>query len=130
MTQNDKKKVPLCIWGTIPHMIVVFGFWCKMVISPAIFFSFFQNSDFSGFSKFINKCQKKIWGVPHLLHMCVVLEILEIFDVFLCMHIFAIWAFWLILDVLTFAKFVEFVKRSTVRGGRYFLIFQPKDMLN
>ena len=33
---------------------------CKMMISPAIFFLFFQKSDFSGFSKFINKCQKEI----------------------------------------------------------------------
>ena len=46
------------------------------------------------------------------------------------MHIFAIRAFSLILDVLTFTQFVEFLKRSTVRGGRYFLIFQHKDMLN
>ena len=33
---------------------------CQMMISPAIFFSFFQTSDFLGFSKFINKCQKEI----------------------------------------------------------------------
>ena len=52
------------------------------------------------------------------------------FDVFSHMLIFAIRAFWLIWDVLTFAKFVEFLKRSMVRGGRYFLIFQPKDMVN
>ena len=32
--------------------------------------------------------------------------------------------------ILTFAKFVEFLKRSMVRGGKNFLIFQPKDMLN
>ena len=30
------------------------------MISPAIFFHFFQHSDFSGFSNFINKCQKEI----------------------------------------------------------------------
>ena len=52
------------------------------------------------------------------------------FDVFSHMLNFAIWAFWLILGVLTLTKFVEFVKWSTVRGGGYFLIFQPKDMLN
>ena len=51
------------------------------------------------------------------------------FDVFLHILIFAIRAFWLISDVLNFTKFVEFLKRSAVRGGRYFLIFQPKDML-
>ena len=32
----------------------------KMMISPAMFFSFFQNSDFSEVSKFINKRQKEI----------------------------------------------------------------------
>ena len=46
------------------------------------------------------------------------------------MHIFAIRIFGLISDVSFFAKFAEFLKRSAVRGGRYFLIFQPKDMLN
>ena len=33
-------------------------------------------------------------------------------------------------SVSTFAKFVKFLKRSTATGGRYFLIFRPKDMLN
>ena len=37
---------------------------CKMMISSVIFFSFFQNSDFSGFSNFINKCQKEIQVCP------------------------------------------------------------------
>ena len=45
------------------------------------------------------------------------------FNVFLHMLIFAIMAFWLISDVLTFAKFVEFMKRSTIRGDRYFFYF-------
>ena len=45
------------------------------------------------------------------------------------MLIFAIRAFWLFSGVLTFVKFVEFLK-STVMGGRDFLIFQPKCMLN
>ena len=35
------------------------------------FFSFFQNSDFLGFSKFINKCQKEILGcAPPSSHVC------------------------------------------------------------
>ena len=51
-------------------------------------------------------------------------------DVFLDTLILAIKAFWLISDLLTFAKFVESLKRSMVSRGRYFLIFQPKDMLN
>ena len=44
--------------------------------------------------------------------------------------IFAVSAFLVISGVLTFAKFMEFLKQSTVTGGRYFLIFQPKDMFN
>ena len=56
------------------------------------------------------------------------LSILEIL-MFSFMCLFAVRAFWLILH-LTFAKFVEFLKRHTVMGGRYFLIFQPKYMLN
>ena len=56
------------------------GFWytCKMMIFPAIFififffFHYFQNSDFSGFSKFITKCQKEILRCAHLLHMFMV----------------------------------------------------------
>ena len=55
------------------------GFWytCKMMIFPAIFifmffFYYFQNPDFSGFSKFITKCQKEILRCAHLHHMCMI----------------------------------------------------------
>ena len=58
------------------------------------------------------------------------LSIFGNFDVFLHMLILAIREFWLMWDVITFAKFAEFLKGSTVRGGRDFLIFQPKDMVN
>ena len=61
----------LPISGTVPHMIVVFGTQCKMLISPAIYFSFFQNFDFLGFSNFINKCQKEVMRcVPPSSHVC------------------------------------------------------------
>ena len=61
----------LPITGTVPHMIVVFGMQCKMLISPAIYFSFFQNFDFLGFSNFINKCQKEVMRcVPPSSHVC------------------------------------------------------------
>ena len=50
------------------------------------------------------------------------------------MLIFAFRAFWLIWGVLTFAKICEIpekkYRKGRVRGGRYFLIFQPNDMLN
>ena len=35
------------------------------------FFSFFQNSDFSVFQSSSLNAERKFWGVPHLLHMCV-----------------------------------------------------------
>ena len=50
------------------------GFWYTCVkwwYLQQHFFSFFQNSDFSGFSKFINKCEKEILRcVPPSLHVC------------------------------------------------------------
>ena len=50
-------------------MIVVFGTHLKND-DPAIIFHFFQNSDFLGFSKFINKCQKEVLRCA--LFMCVI----------------------------------------------------------
>ena len=54
----------ICLWFLVQM--------CKMMISPAIVvFSFFQNSDFLGFSKFINKCQKKVMRcAPPSSHVC------------------------------------------------------------
>ena len=45
---------------------------CKMMVSPAVFFIFsIFKIDFSGFSKFINKCQKEILRcVPPSSHVC------------------------------------------------------------
>ena len=41
------------------------------MVSPVIFFSFSQKSDFSGFSKFISKCQKEILRyAPPSMHAC------------------------------------------------------------
>ena len=74
MAENDIKNLShsmsqelyfIWLWFLV-HM-------CKVMISPAFFFPFFflfQNSDFSGFSKFINNAKRKFWGVPHLLHTC------------------------------------------------------------
>ena len=49
-------------------------FWCTCVkwwYLQQFFFSFFQNSDFSGFSKFINKCQNEILScAPPSSHVC------------------------------------------------------------
>ena len=68
--QNDKKFLShsvsqelylICLWFLI-HM-------CKM-ISPAMFFSFLHNSNFLGFSKFINKCQNEILRCAPPSHVC------------------------------------------------------------
>ena len=69
--QNDSNSISVelfFIWlWLLVHM-------CKLMISPAIFFffsSFFQNYDFSGFSKFINKCQKEtLRCAPRSSHVC------------------------------------------------------------
>ena len=49
----------LYISGTVPPHVWFLVHTCKM-ISPAIFFLFFQSSDFSGFSIFIKKCKQEI----------------------------------------------------------------------
>ena len=66
MAQNDKWNLS----HSVSQELYLIWLWClvhmcKMMIFNNItyssfFFSFFQNSDFSGFSKFINKCQKEI----------------------------------------------------------------------
>ena len=61
MAQNDKKKLYHSVSQELYLIWLRFLVHiCKMMISPAIFFSFFQNSHFLGFSKVINKCQKEI----------------------------------------------------------------------
>ena len=52
------------------------------------------------------------------------------FKIFLHALTFANGAFRLFLGELTFATPAEFQKSSIFRGGRSFLTFQPKDMLN
>ena len=69
-----KNSVSLLISETASHVIVFLVHMCKMMISPAFFFfflfSFFQNSDFSGFSKFINRCQMEILKFAQPSHAC------------------------------------------------------------
>ena len=62
---------------SVSHELYLTWLWflaqmCKMMIPPAfIFFNFYQNSDFSGFLKFINKCQKEILRcAPPSSHLC------------------------------------------------------------
>ena len=45
---------------------------CKMMISPAIFFHFFKILIFQVFQSSSVNAKRKFWGVPHLLHMCVI----------------------------------------------------------
>ena len=83
MTQNDKKiYLTLYLRNCTSQQLWFLVHMCKMMISSAIFLKFFQNSNFSGFSKFINECEKEI---PHLLHMCVILlSMLTICNAFFC----------------------------------------------
>ena len=70
MAQNDKKKLS----HAISHELYLIWLWflaqmCKMV--QHFFFHFYQNSDFSCFLKFINKCQKEILRcAPPSSHLC------------------------------------------------------------
>ena len=63
--QNDKK---FCLTSYLRNCISYdcdFWYTCPAIMStcthlpPTIFFHFFQNFDFLGFSKFISKCQKE-----------------------------------------------------------------------
>ena len=63
MAQNDQKYLPHPISQELYLIWYDYGFWYTCVqwwYLQQFFFSFFQNSDFSFFSKFINKCQKEI----------------------------------------------------------------------
>ena len=61
MAQNDKKNcLTLYLSNCSSYDCCFLVHMCENMISPAYFFSFPQNSEFSGFSKFINKCQKKV----------------------------------------------------------------------
>ena len=71
MAQNDKK---FCLTLYLRNCTSYdCGFWytCVKWWYLQQFFSFFQKSDFSGFSKFINKCQKIILRcAPPSSHVC------------------------------------------------------------
>ena len=74
MAQNDKKSC-LTLYLT-DHTSYDCGFWytCVKWWYLQQFFSLFQKSNLSGFSKFINKCQKEILRcVPPSSHVCVFL---------------------------------------------------------
>ena len=47
---------------------------CKMMISPAIFFSFFKILIFWVFQTLSINTKRKFWGMSHLLHMCLIFE--------------------------------------------------------
>ena len=71
MAQNDKK---LCFTPYLRNCTSYdCGFWYRYVKWWYLqqFFSFFQKSDFSGFSKFINKGQKEILEVCPTFFKCV-----------------------------------------------------------
>ena len=69
----QNKFISLCILGTVPHMIVVFG---KHVqnddISSNIFFHFFKSLIFGVFQSSSINVKRELWGLSHLLHTCVI----------------------------------------------------------
>ena len=96
--------VSLCISGTVSHMIVVFGTRVKWWYLQH-FFSFSQNSDFSGFSKFINKCQKEILRcAPPSPYVC------DFFSVFLSFFLF--FSFPVFLSFAVLASYSVFLSLS------------------
>ena len=71
MPQNDKTNLLHSISRELYLWLWFLAHMCKMMVSPAMFFSFFQNSDFSTFLKSVNKCQKEILRcAPPSSHMC------------------------------------------------------------
>ena len=51
------------------------GFWYTCVKAwylQQFFFPFFQNSDFQVFQSSSINAKRKFWGLPHLLHICVI----------------------------------------------------------
>ena len=64
-------SVSLSISGTGPHMIVVFGTHVKWWYLQH-FFLFFKILIFWVFQRSSLDAQRKFWGVPHLLYMCVI----------------------------------------------------------
>ena len=69
-----QKTGSVALWTLSKHMSFDCVFCCTSLKRwhLLVLFSFFRNSDFFGFSKFIN-AKRKFVSMPHLLHMCVIL---------------------------------------------------------
>ena len=70
MTQNDKKFCLTSYLSNCTSYECDFWYTCVKWWYLQQFVSFCQNSDFSGFSKFINKCQKEILRFASPQHVC------------------------------------------------------------
>ena len=75
MTQNYKMILTPYLWNCSSYdcgfWYICVNWWYLQQFFFSFFSSFFQNYDFSGFSKFINKCQKEILKcVPPSLFNC------------------------------------------------------------
>ena len=78
MAKNDLKKLSHPIY----QELYLIWLWlllhmCKMMISPAIFFHFFKILIFQVFQGSSINAKRKFWGVPNLLHMCVIFVFLN-----------------------------------------------------
>ena len=98
------KNFPNWLSHSVSHMIVIFGTRVKWYLQQ--FFSFSQNSDFSGFSKFINKCQKEILrSAPPSSHVC---DFFTVFPFFLTLLLFPCLSFFCCLSILLSLTFSVF----------------------
>ena len=71
----QKNFVSLYISGTIYLIWLWFSVHMFKMISPAFFFfSFFKILIFRVFQSSPINAKRKFWGVPHLLHMCIILS--------------------------------------------------------
>ena len=76
MVQNDKKILSHSI-SQEPYTSYDCGFRCtclKWYLQHFFFFSFFKILIFRVFQSSPINAKRKFWGVPHLLHMCIILS--------------------------------------------------------
>ena len=113
MVQNDKMSVALHIWGTIPHMSVIYI--CKMIISSG-FFSIVLKILIFWMHRWV-KGQKTmssalhIWGTIH--HMTVI---------YICKMIISSGVFFIFIEILIFWVHREVKGQKTVQNDKKFCL--------
>ena len=81
----SKMTVSLCISGSQELYFIWLWFLVhiyKMMISPVIFFIFSKFWFFWVFQSSSVNAKRKFWGVPHLLHMCLIFVSLKVIKLY------------------------------------------------